>query len=87
MTNFLKGLFDILMDAVNSMPTLSLDSESLSSIGNALTTVVSWIKIVNFMVPLDTIFLIMTLVIGFRILKFSVFIANWIIRRIADFFP
>lgn len=87
MTDFLNGLLEVVKSVIDGMPVLSLEGGTLSSISTALSTIVSWVKVVNFMVPLDTILLVVSIVLAIRMTKFSIFIANWIIRRIADFFP
>lgn len=87
MTDFFVSLLGMFEGWIYKLPELSIDSAYYTNIRNALATVVDFIKQVNFIVPIDTILLILSIVYGFRLVKFAVFVINWVVRRIADFIP
>lgn len=87
MTDLAIGFLDMLRSWVGNLPDLSVDSSVVSSMVSAADTVVSFIAAANYIVPVPVILLILSIVYGFKVLKFSVFIINWVIRRIADFVP
>ena len=69
------------------LPELGIDSGHLSSMQFALSAVVDFIVKANYLVPIDTILLLISIKYGFRLIKFTIFIINWVIRRIADIIP
>lgn len=87
MTEIIISVLDFFKGLVLSMPDLSMDTGQLSQIVTALDKVVEFIAKVNFLVPIDHILLLISLVYGFKLVKFSVFAINWVIRRIADIIP
>lgn len=78
--NFLKGM-------VLKLPDLAVDSSVLSSIVSSVDVVMDFIAGVNFIVPVDTILLILSIVYGIRLAKFLLFAGNWVLRRIFDLIP
>lgn len=87
MTDFFVGLIELLKSWVLKLPELGVDSSSLSSIFSSKDTIIQFIAAVNFLLPLPTILTVLAIVYGFKAVKFSIFIINWVIRRLADFFP
>lgn len=87
MTDFCVNFLTLLKSWVLSLPDLSIESSYIATMLSSVSVVTDFIAKVNFIVPIDTILLITSLVYGFRLLKFGVFLVNWVIRRIADFFP
>lgn len=87
MTDIAVGFLEMLQSWIGKLPDLSVDSSVISSMTSAADTVISFIAAANYIVPISTILLILSIVYGFKLLKFSVFIINWVIRRIADFVP
>lgn len=87
MTEIIISMLEFFKGLVLRMPDLSMDTGQLSQIVTALDKVVEFIAKVNFLVPIDQILLLISLVYGFKIVKFSVFAINWVIRRIADIIP
>ena len=69
------------------IPSLSLESAHLSSIVDGLEVIIEFMAQINFLIPLPTILLVISIVYGFRLVKFSIFAINWVIRRIADLIP
>ena len=86
---------DIIVSVINWMasivdmviPSLSLESAHLSSIVDGLEVIIEFMAQINFLIPLPTIVLVISIVYGFRLVKFSIFAINWVIRRIADLIP
>lgn len=87
MTDLAVGFLNMLQSWIGKLPDLSVDSSVMSSLTAAVDTVISFMAAANYIIPISTILLILSIVYGFKILKFSVFIVNWVIRRIADFVP
>lgn len=87
MTDFCINFLELLKSWIMKLPDLSIESTYLSNMVSGMHTVVDFLAFVNFIIPLDTILLIMSIVYGFKVVKFMVFLINWVVRRIADFFP
>ena len=88
MTNMIVTFLEFLTGVVDTLvPNLSVDSGILANIADGLEVIVEFIAQVNFLIPLPTIFLVLSIVFGFRLVKFTIFVVNWVIRRIADVIP
>lgn len=88
MTNMIVTFLEFLTGVVDTLvPNLSVDSGILSNIADGLEVIVDFIAQVNFLIPLPTIFMVLSIVFGFRLIKFTIFVVNWVIRRIADIIP
>ena len=59
----------------------------MKTIADSLEVIVEFIAQVNFLIPLPTIFMVLSIVFGFRLVKFMIFCTNWLIRRLADVIP
>ena len=53
----------------------------------ALSTIVDFVKQVNFIVPLPDIMIMIGIDVAIRVFKIAVFAVNWVIRRVADIIP
>lgn len=88
MTNVIVSFLEFLRGVIDTvMPDMSVESGVLSNIVDGLETMVEFVAQVNFFIPLPTIFLVLSIVFGFRLTKFIVFCVNWVIRRLADVIP
>lgn len=88
MTKIICAVLDFFkLIVVKLFPDLSVGSDVLGNISSGLVTVVEFIAKANFFIPVPTILLILSLVYGFKLVKFTLFLANWVIRRIADIIP
>ncbi len=87
MTDMIVGLLDLVSSLIQKLPELSIDSAHLSSMSSAFSTIIDFLVKANYVVPIDTILLITSIVYGFRVVKFGVFVVNWIIRRLVDAVP
>ncbi|MBS6953452.1 MAG: hypothetical protein KH230_09465 [Enterocloster asparagiformis] len=88
MTDIIVSVINWMATVVGTLlPDLSLDSGHLASIVDGLEVVIEFMSQVNFLIPLPTILLVISIVYGFRLIKFSIFLINWVIRRIADLIP
>lgn len=84
---FLQGIELIKGLVMLVTPEVILAPDLLANLNKYLDIFVDWLSAVNFLVPLPDIFTIIVLLMGEYLLQFGLFIVNWIIRRIADFFP
>ena len=80
MTAIIVGLFNFLHRFFNGiLPTLS-DTGFVSQITGAVSYMGSLVAGANYLVPVSDIFAIIGIVVGIRVLMFSVFAFNWLIR-------
>lgn len=88
MTGFLVSLIDFAINfCSNHLPAFDLESSTYNSVSAAIPVVVEFLSQVNFIVPLGDIVVIIMVSIGFRLFKFSLFVGNWIVRRVFDVIP
>lgn len=88
MTNILIAGIEFIKKLVMFVfPEISLAPDLLSNLGTYIDTFMNWLSMVNFLVPLSDIYLIIVLILVAKISTFALFIINWLIRRLADFFP
>ena len=88
MTGIIVSVIDWLTSVVNAIiPDLSVSDSFLSNVADALELVIDFVAKVNFLIPIPTILLVMSIVYTFKYSKFIVFCVNWVIRRIADLIP
>lgn len=76
-TGFAKQVFPK-TDYLSSLP---IDIES------GIQSLIKWLKMVNFILPLNDIFKMATLIITITLGGFLLFVLNWIIRRVFDVIP
>ena len=63
---------------------------NLSIFSNFLDTVewfVDFLVAVNFLVPLPTIFMALKTMVSIKVIKFTIFLGNWLVRRVCDVIP
>ncbi|MCT4606650.1 MAG: hypothetical protein N4A64_11205 [Marinisporobacter sp.] len=76
--NFIGGMIDLI-------PAFDM------GIGNNLTNSIQFMANLvagaGILIPVKDIFLIISIIVSFRVFMFSVFAINWIIRRIVDLIP
>lgn len=87
MTDFAVRLLGLLEGWIQKLPDFSVDSGVLSRMVAAFDTVMDFVSVANFIIPLDHILIITGLVYTIRSRKFLIACINWVIRRLADFFP
>lgn len=87
MTKIFTYLLSWLTDISASIPTFSIGSDVLNNLSGALTELVVFLNQVNFIIPLSDIAVIIGIIVSIRLFKISVFIINWVIRRIVDAIP
>lgn len=81
--DFLNWLNSIVSAAV---PVFDI-GEYTGAMTGALKGFQDFVMTVNFVVPLPTMAIIMVADLGIRFSKLSLFIINWVVRRIADIIP
>ena len=69
------------------VPTFGLADANMTSMSSAVDAICEFISAVNFVVPLPTIAAIVAADAAIRFSQLTLFIINWIVRRIADFVP
>lgn len=87
MTEFFVNLLELLKGWIDKLPDLSVDDSVVSRMVSSMDMILEFVSVANFIIPLDHILIIMGLVYMIRSRKFLIAIINWVIRRIADFFP
>lgn len=63
---------------------------NISIFGNFLDTVdwfVEFLVAVNFLIPLPTIFFALKCMVSIKVIKFTIFLCNWCVRRVCDIIP
>ena len=72
---------------VTRVPAMELGDGVLSSVIAALDTFLDFVSNVNWLVPVNDCLLIISLIVGYRLALFAVFVINWVLRRIFDIIP
>lgn len=70
-----------------NVPTFGVSNSNMNTIGSSISALSDFIGMVNFIVPLSDIAIIIGLDMALRFSKLTLFIINWVIRRIADLIP
>lgn len=88
MTTFLTGLIDFMVNLIGThIPEYDFTAETYNQFSDSIVAVVNFLTDVNFIVPLGDIATIILLTVALKLFKFSLFVGNWLIRRVADFIP
>lgn len=88
MTDLIVSFIHFLTDMVDSsVPTFDAGSSIVSTICSQVQAFCNFISAVNFMIPLTDIAQMLIVTASWELSKFVLFVANWIIRRIADVIP
>lgn len=91
MTDILSGFLDFAFSALNGffsdMPVYSIPDTSYSAVTDGMQTIYDLLVQVNFLIPLDQICIMIGIDLGIRVVKFSIFAINWIVRRVCDVIP
>ena len=88
MTNLIVSFLGFLTDLVtNYFPAFSFGNGVLSKVVDAFSYFVQMISNIDWLVPVNDVLLIFSLIAGYKVIMFVVFIINWIIRRIGDVIP
>ena len=88
MTDLLVSFIDFIINLFNRIiPSYDFSSETYTKISDSLPIVVDFLADVNFIIPLGDIVLIMVISCGFKLFKFSLFVGNWLVKRVFDLIP
>lgn len=88
MTSFLISIINFAVNFINShIPSYDFESSTYNNVSDGITSVVHFLTDVNFIVPLADVAVIMSLTIGIRLFKFTLFAGNWLVRRVCDLLP
>lgn len=88
MTSIICSVLNFITNLIlNHFPSFSIESGTLGSIASSFSTVMDFLSQINFIVPLPTCLMILSLVYGIKLAKFVLFLINWVLRRLADIIP
>lgn len=88
MTELIVSIINLIAGlAIQVFPKTDYMSHLPDNFNSGLSTVVKWLQMINFIVPLNDIIKMITLIILFTLSGFLLFVLNWIIRRIFDVIP
>lgn len=88
MTDLIISIINLIAGlAIQVFPKTDYMSQLPSGFSSGLNTVIKWLQMINFIVPLNDIIKIITFVIAITLSGFLLFVLNWIIRRIFDVIP
>lgn len=88
MTLLIVAFINMLVNfASNHLPSYDFESGVYNGISDAIVSVVDFLAQINFIVPLGDLAYMLLMVIAVRLASMALFVANWIIRRIADVIP
>lgn len=88
MTNLIVSFLSFLSDLVtNYFPVFTLGNGVLAKVVDAFSYFVQMISNIDWLLPVSDVLLIFSLIAGYKVVMFVVFIINWIIRRIGDVIP
>ncbi|RKD23754.1 hypothetical protein SAMN02745883_02431 [Caminicella sporogenes DSM 14501] len=85
----LEGLLVSVINFIGNMIDLipSFDLGIGDKLSNSIQYMANLVAGAGILIPVNDIFFILSLMIGFRLFMFTVFAVNWVIRRIADIIP
>lgn len=81
MTNIIIGLLDFLAFLLDKFLP-SFNGSGMSEISSSVTYFVQIVSLANYLIPVNTIFVVTGLVMGYKLIMFGVWVANWIIRTV-----
>lgn len=88
MTSLLTALIDFMINFIGqTIPSYDFEAETYNKISGGITSVVSFLTDVNFIVPLGDIATIILLSLALHLFKFGLFCGNWVVRRVCDLIP
>lgn len=70
-----------------SIPAFDFEAATYETIRDSVDAVVNFVLSANFIVPLKDISIIIGIDLAVRLWKFSLFIGNWVVRRVCDIIP
>ncbi|WZL73095.1 hypothetical protein QBE52_18955 [Clostridiaceae bacterium 35-E11] len=87
------SVFNFFSYMIDLIPSFELGStqRGVSSFFSSLSASIDFMSDLiagaGILIPVVDVFIIISIVVGFRVFMFTVFIINWVIRRIADVIP
>jgi hypothetical protein len=81
LTNIIICLLDFLSFLLNKFLP-NFNSGGTNEISNSITYFVQTISLANYLIPVNTIFTVTGLVIGYKLIMLGIWVANWIIRTV-----
>ena len=88
MTDLLVGFIDFIINFFGKViPSYDFSADTYAKISDSLPIVVDFLADVNFIIPLGDIVLIIVISCGFKLFKFSLFVGNWLVKRVFDLIP
>lgn len=82
--NFLDWLAAFVVEHI---PAITIGSDVMGNVSSAVELLMDILSGCNWIFPVADALLIISVLFGIQLVKLFIFIANWIIRRIADVIP
>lgn len=88
MTNIITNIIKFLTGAVSFLyPDTLFFGEIFTNFNYYFTVFVNFLGDVNCFVPLPDIFAAFSIMVSIAVVKFTLFITNWLVKRIFDVIP
>ena len=88
MTGIITKFIKFLSTAVSFLfPDVLFNADIFTNFNNYLNILIDFLADINFLIPLPDIFLAFSIMVTITIVKFTLFITNWIIKRTCDVIP
>lgn len=88
MTGILLKIIKMIRKIMGFLLPASIFAEDIfSNFYNYLDFFVDILIQANFLIPLPTIFHCLEIIIGIKVIKFSIFLTNWLLQAIFDIIP
>lgn len=88
MTGIITKFIKFLGTAVSFLfPDTLFRADIFSNFASYLDTFIEFLADINFLIPLPDIFLAFSIMCSITVVKFTLFIMNWLIKRTCDIIP
>lgn len=88
MTDLIISIIELIGGfAKQVFPKTDYMSQVTVNLETGISSLIKWLQMVNFILPLNDIFKMITFIIVITLGGFLLFVLNWIIRRVFDVIP
>ncbi len=88
MTGIIVKFIKIIVGIVSFLyPDNLFMADVFTNFNSYLNTFIDFLAAVNFLIPLPDIMKAFSLMVSLTVIKFTLFIANWVIKRVFDVIP
>lgn len=81
MTNIIIGFLDFTANLLNILLP-NFNTGGTNEISNAVSYMAQTISLANYLIPVNTIFAVTSLVVGYKLIMLGVWVFNWIVRTV-----